>query len=230
MSDDDIKQKYRDALLAAVAFGEINQEEADREIAVCKALDELILMGKMEDLEPVTSPEARMQRKRAMIARWPEACRRAGVPDMPADILQAVISRVGPWHGHWLELVPYRFSEAELTCGRSIPIKHADEAEQRTVLEALLLMPWLPPAIRVAVHQELGRPLQAEKVKNTQAMTVLLEVMIAEREAEIRKTGKRAPGSVSILEEAIADVAEAQGMEVGTLKKRLQPNRRRSRK
>ena len=135
-----------------------------------------------------------------------------------------------PWHGHWLALVPYRFQDAEPTCGRSILVDLADKDERRTFYEALLELKRLSPKVRLAVMKELGRSQRAQTVKNAEAVTVMLEVMIAKREAQIRKNGKRPQGSVSAHEEAVADVADAQGVDAETLKKRLVRHRRRSRK
>jgi len=96
---EDFEQKMRDAvdeLLLQVAAGEISAEDAQRELDVCKALIEIVRiaadMGAWQ-----CPPEEHMRREATVIAKWPEACRRAGVGaiPMPDDMMRAITSFVG---------------------------------------------------------------------------------------------------------------------------------------
>jgi hypothetical protein len=94
------QQKIRDGvgeLLAQVAAGEISPADAQRELDICKAFAELMVIA-FEELGVGTpcSPEEEMRREAALIEMWPEACRRAGVGvvAMPTDILRH-IARAG---------------------------------------------------------------------------------------------------------------------------------------
>jgi hypothetical protein len=88
MSDDnsgDYEQKMRDAadeLLSQIAAGEICAEDAQRELDTCKALIEIIRIA--ADMGPWSCPpEEKIRRETTLIAKWPEACRRAGVGAIP---------------------------------------------------------------------------------------------------------------------------------------------------
>jgi hypothetical protein len=99
VSDDDWKQEWRDAvggLLLQLAAGEIGAEDAQRELDTCKALSELLLIS--IDMGPGPfPPEEKMRREAALIEKWPEACRRAGVKPMPMpdEMMRAITSFVG---------------------------------------------------------------------------------------------------------------------------------------
>lgn len=92
-------QKMRDAadeLLSQLAAGEISAEQAQREVDTCKALIEIIRIA--ADMGVWSCPpEERMRREAMLIAKWPEACRRAGVGAMPMpdDIMRSITSFVG---------------------------------------------------------------------------------------------------------------------------------------
>jgi hypothetical protein len=81
-------QDDTDALQAAVDAGEMSFEEFEREIDLRKALLELMVitaeMGPWPD-----APDERTTYEAKLIAAWPDACRRAGVPviEMPTDVL-----------------------------------------------------------------------------------------------------------------------------------------------
>ena len=99
----DYKQKMRekmqdaaDELLLQLAAGEISAEATKRELDICKALIEIVRMA--ADMgEWSCPPEERMRREATLIAKWPEACRRAGVGaiPMPDDMMRAITSFVG---------------------------------------------------------------------------------------------------------------------------------------
>jgi hypothetical protein len=103
MSDDnddgyvrDFEQKMRDAageLLMQVAAGEISAEDAQREVDTCHALIELIRIA-AEMRAWSCPPEEKMRREEALIAKWPEACRTAGVGaiPLPDDMMRAITS------------------------------------------------------------------------------------------------------------------------------------------
>jgi hypothetical protein len=66
------------------------------EVDICKALIELIRIA--IDMGPwPCPPEEHMRREAALIEKWPEACRRAGVGaiPMPDDMMRAITSFVG---------------------------------------------------------------------------------------------------------------------------------------
>ena len=100
---EDYRQKMQDAmrdaadeLLSQLAAGEISAEDAQRELDTCKALSELLLIA--IDMGPGPfPPEEKMRREAALIAKWREACRRAGVGaiPMPDDMMRAITSFVG---------------------------------------------------------------------------------------------------------------------------------------
>jgi hypothetical protein len=92
----DYEQKLRDAageLLSQVAAGEISAEEAQQEVDTCHALIELIRIAAAMGAWPCP-PEEKMRREATLIAKWPEACRRAGVGaiPMPDDMMRAITS------------------------------------------------------------------------------------------------------------------------------------------
>jgi hypothetical protein len=96
---EDYEQKMKDAideLLLHVAAGEINAEDARREVDIGKACIEL---GRIAaDMGPWSrSPEEHMRREAILIEQWPEACRRAGVGaiPMPNHTMCAITSFVG---------------------------------------------------------------------------------------------------------------------------------------
>ena len=100
---EDYRQKMQDAmrdaadeLLSQLAAGEISAEDAQRELATCKALIEIIRIA-AEMGEWSCPPEEKMRREAALIAKWREACRRAGVGaiPMPDDMMRAITSFVG---------------------------------------------------------------------------------------------------------------------------------------
>jgi hypothetical protein len=96
---EDFEQKMRDAageLLLQVAAGEISAEDAQREVDICKALIELIRIATDMGAWPCP-PEEHMRREATLIAKWPEACRRAGVGaiTMPDHATRAITSFVG---------------------------------------------------------------------------------------------------------------------------------------
>jgi hypothetical protein len=79
-------------LLLQVATGEISMEDAQRELDIGKAQFEM--MGIALDMGLWSCPpEERMQRESMLIAKWPEACRRAGVGAIPMpDHMMRVIT------------------------------------------------------------------------------------------------------------------------------------------
>jgi hypothetical protein len=96
---EDFEQKMRDAageFLLQVAAGEISAEDGQRELDICKALVEMIMIA--ADIGAWPCPhEEHMRREATLIAKWPEACRRAGVGaiPMPDDMMRAITSFVG---------------------------------------------------------------------------------------------------------------------------------------
>ena len=99
MSDDNWKQEWRDAvgglLLQLAAAGEISAEDAQRD--TCKALSEFVLIAIDLGGPGPFPPEEEMRREAALIEKWPEACRRAGVEPMPMpdEMMRAITSFVG---------------------------------------------------------------------------------------------------------------------------------------
>src|SRR5262245_51215399 len=100
MSDDnsgDYEQKMRDAvdeLLSQIAAGEISSEDAQREMDIWKALIEINRIA--IEMGAPWPPEERMRQDATLIAKWPEACRRAGVGaiPMPHHMMRAITSFV----------------------------------------------------------------------------------------------------------------------------------------
>jgi hypothetical protein len=97
MSEDEkIKRKILDALQLA----EFSADE--RELDVMKAVTEMVgiaakmMAGIAADARPC-APEELMQREAELIAKWPEACRRAGVGaiPMPDVVMRGITSFVG---------------------------------------------------------------------------------------------------------------------------------------
>src|SRR5215831_7666089 len=92
-NDDDVEQTIIDAL--HVAEGEISAEgKASRELVRIAA--EMIGIARDTGAWP-WPPEEKMRREATLIAKWPEACRRAGVGaiPMPDDMMRAITSFVG---------------------------------------------------------------------------------------------------------------------------------------
>jgi hypothetical protein len=102
----DIEDQLRDALnelLVQKESGEITTEEFERRLNINKVVVEMIgLAAELVEREG-SSPEDRVQheqaflaRQQALIALWPEACRRADVPvfDFPLDLMR-IFLRVG---------------------------------------------------------------------------------------------------------------------------------------
>jgi hypothetical protein len=92
--DDDVEQTIIDALEAGSAEGD--QREQD----TCKASTEMVsIVAEMVRIARDTGawpwpPEEKMRREAMLIAKWPEACRRAGVGaiPMPDHVMHAIIS------------------------------------------------------------------------------------------------------------------------------------------
>jgi hypothetical protein len=102
VSEDYKKKMLQNAVgefLSKVAAGEISAEDAD----IGKA--QLKMIGIAADMIAADmgagawpwSPEERMRREAMLIAKWPEACRRAGVGaiPMPDHFMRAITSFVG---------------------------------------------------------------------------------------------------------------------------------------
>jgi hypothetical protein len=81
----DFEEKMRDLLdelLSQVAAGEISAGDAQRVLDTSRAWNELT--GIAAEMGAWSCPpEEKMRREEALIAKWPEACRRAGVGPMP---------------------------------------------------------------------------------------------------------------------------------------------------
>ena len=101
-AEEALKQKMQDAmrdavgeLLLQLAAGEISAEDAQREVDISKACIEIVRIA--IDMGVPWAPEERMGREAALIEKWPEACRRAGVRPMPMPdhMMQAITSFVG---------------------------------------------------------------------------------------------------------------------------------------
>jgi hypothetical protein len=78
-------------LLLQLATGEISAEDAQREVEICKALKELIRIA--IEMGAPWPPEERMRQEATLIAKWPEACRRAGVGAGSHDAGNHIICR-----------------------------------------------------------------------------------------------------------------------------------------
>ena len=99
MSEDD-GRKIIDAVQRA-AFSVEDRQESD----TLKALNEMVgiaaemMVGIKADMgaRRDVPPEERMRREATLIAKWPEACRRAGIDEipMPDDMMRAITSFVG---------------------------------------------------------------------------------------------------------------------------------------
>jgi hypothetical protein len=94
----DYEQEMRDAigeLLLQIAAGEISAEDAQREVDVSNALIELVRIA--IEVGVPWPLEERMRQAATLIAKWPEACRRAGVGaiPMPDHMIRAITSFVG---------------------------------------------------------------------------------------------------------------------------------------
>jgi hypothetical protein len=85
-----------DELLLQLAAGEISEEEAQRELDICKALIEVVRIAADMGAWPCP-PAEKMRREGILIAKWPKACRRAGVGTMPMpdDMMRAITSFTG---------------------------------------------------------------------------------------------------------------------------------------
>jgi hypothetical protein len=99
---DDYKQKMQEAmrdavgeLLLQLAAGEISAEDAQREVEISKACIEIVRIA--IEMGAPWPPEERMRLEGALIEKWPEACRRAGVNPMPMPdhMVRAITSFVG---------------------------------------------------------------------------------------------------------------------------------------
>ena len=99
MSEDDWRK-----IIEAVQRAAFSVEDP-RELDTLKALTEMVgitsemmvginaYMGPRGDVPP----EERMRREATLIAKWPEACRRAGIDEIPTpdDMMRAITSFVG---------------------------------------------------------------------------------------------------------------------------------------
>jgi hypothetical protein len=92
---------------------------------------------------------------------------------------------------------------------------------------ALLKINWLAPKIRYAILKELGLSQQEQNRQIEEAVTTTLRHMIAETQERLRRNGQRPRGGVRA--QAIAEIAESQGMSVEALERRLERNVRRQR-
>ena len=93
-----MREKMQDAaddLLSQLAAGGISAEDAQRELDICKALIEIVRIA--IEMGVPWPPEERMRQEETLIAKWPEACRRAGVGaiPMPDHMMRAITSFVG---------------------------------------------------------------------------------------------------------------------------------------
>jgi hypothetical protein len=95
---EDYGQKIIDAVRLA-AFSVKDQRELD----TLKAVNEMpaiaaeMMAGIAADKRGLPAPEELMRREAELIAKWPEACRRAGVGAMPIpdEFMRAITSFVG---------------------------------------------------------------------------------------------------------------------------------------
>jgi hypothetical protein len=87
-------QKVRDCigeLHLRITEGKITKEEAQHELDTWKATIEMISIV-IEMGAPWPDPEERMRQEPALIAKWPEACRRAGVNvPMPEVFMRGIV-------------------------------------------------------------------------------------------------------------------------------------------
>jgi hypothetical protein len=99
--------------------------------------------------------------------------------------------------------------------------------EQKRCYESLLAIPWLAPAVRSAVLNELGRSRQAEKRGIAHARAVTLRFRIDQVKARMRKDGEPPRGGIHAA--ALAEVAEKLNITVEALTRGLTRDNERQR-
>jgi hypothetical protein len=137
-----------------------------------------------------------------------------------------------PWEYH-AALLPIRFRDESLPAGndggditttpetgRPCLVQYADETEQKRYLEAQLKLPWLPTEVRRAVMKALGRSQQDHNSRVERARTVTHARLVDEAAARMLAHRERPVGGVRTA--ALAEVAEAAGIDPETLAKRIQ--------
>jgi hypothetical protein len=102
---------------------------------------------------------------------------------------------------------------------------NADKKQIERLYNELLKQPWLSPRMRRAIIAELYGSLRAYNRGIEHAKTTTWRYLINERKAELRK--KRGRPREGIHEQAIAQIANTQGISAEALKKRLQRSRQR---
>jgi hypothetical protein len=95
----------------------------------------------------------------------------------------------------------------------------ADRDGRRTLYKALLGLAWLPPRIRREVMAELGRSPQREKRNVEEARTLVLQKMVRDCEARIKRDGRQPRGGRHCA--ALEEIAQAYGLTAETLEKRF---------
>jgi len=97
----------------------------------------------------------------------------------------------------------------------------ADEDVRNRFYKALSEITWLPPSIRTSALKQLGSSLSKKQRASKRGETLALRHLINEAKARMRKQGKRKKGR-RIHDDAVAEVAEQQGMSESALRKQLQ--------
>jgi hypothetical protein len=94
------------------------------------------------------------------------------------------------------------------------------EEEQRHFYKSLLKLPWLASKVRYAIMKELGLSLRERNREHEHVRMLTIYLQIKEREARLRHNRERPRGGIH--DKAVEDVAQALGMSVTALKKRLE--------
>jgi hypothetical protein len=95
-----VSEDYGKKIIDALQLAEFNTDQ--RELDTLKAVNEMVgiaaemMAGIATDTRPCP-PEELMRREAELIAKWPEACRRAGVGaiPMPDEMMRGITSFVG---------------------------------------------------------------------------------------------------------------------------------------
>jgi hypothetical protein len=85
-----------DNLWDQIASGALSAEDANQKLKISEAVCKLMLIATELGLAPTTLEE-RMQFDKALVALWPEACRRSGIREsnMPQELMRCLLSLVG---------------------------------------------------------------------------------------------------------------------------------------
>ena len=121
-------------------------------------------------------------------------------------------------------LFPIRILGGDKTpaVGPSILMDPATAEERKLFYEALLQLKWIAPKVRYAVMYELSRDLRKEKTQINRAVTITMQIEVAEVEASMRKNEERPSKGTTIRGAAIDEVAERHGLDFDTLKKQFE--------